>query len=103
MGTMPVDEITELMQRIVERAQVAARKLATLPSGVKNDALMRMAATLEAEEAALTDINARDVERARDNGLSSAMVDRLRLTSQRISDMARGLREVAAFRTPLVR
>ena len=55
MGTVPVDEITELVQHIVERAQVAARQLATLPSGVKNDALMRMAATLEAEEAALTD------------------------------------------------
>ena len=101
MGTVPVDEITELVQHIVERAQVAARKLATLPSGVKNDALMRMAAMLEAEEAALTDINARDVERARDKGLSSAMVDRLRLTSQRISDMARGLREVAALSDPI--
>ena len=56
---------------------------------------------LEAEEAALTDVNARDVERARDKGLSSAMVDRLRLTSQRISDMARGLREVAALSDPI--
>ena len=101
MGTVPVDEITELVQRIVERAQSAARQLAKLPSGVKNDALRRMAATLEAEEAALTALNARDVERARDHGLSSAMVDRLRLTPQRISDMARGLREVAALSDPI--
>ncbi len=101
MGTVSVDEITELVQHLVERAQLAARQLAKLPSGVKNDALMRMATTLEAEEAALTALNALDVERARDHGLSSAMVDRLRLTPQRISDMARGLREVAALADPI--
>src|SRR6266511_6074197 len=101
MGTGPIDEITELVQHIVERAQSAARQLAKLPSGIKNDALMRMAAMLEAEEVALTALNARDVERARDQGLSSAMIDRLRLTPQRISDMARGLREIAALSDPI--
>jgi gamma-glutamyl phosphate reductase len=40
---------------------------------------MRIAATLEAEEAALTALNA-VMSNARDNGLSSAMIDRLRLT-----------------------
>jgi glutamate-5-semialdehyde dehydrogenase len=101
MGTVSVEEIAGLVQRIVERAQVAARQLAKLPSGVKNDALRRMAATLEAEEAALTALNALDVERARHHGLSSAMVDRLQLTPQRINDMARGLREVAALSDPI--
>ena len=101
MGTVPVEEITELVQRIVERAQIAARQLAKLPSAIKNDALMRMAATLEAEEAALTALNALDVDRARTHGLASAMVDRLRLTPQRIRDMARGLREVAALSDPI--
>jgi glutamate-5-semialdehyde dehydrogenase len=101
MAAVPVDEITELVQSIVKRAQLAARQLATLPSGIKNDALIRMAATLEAEEAVLTDLNARDVERARGQGLSSAMIDRLRLTPQRIRDMARGLREIAALSDPI--
>ena len=101
MAAVPVDEITEVVQSIVKRAQLAARQLAILPSGIKNDALIRMAARLEAEEAALTDLNARDVERARDHGLSSAMIDRLRLTPQRISDMARGLREIAALSDPI--
>jgi glutamate-5-semialdehyde dehydrogenase len=101
MAAMPVDEITELVQSIVKRAQLAARQLATLPSGIKNTALIRMAATLEAEETVLTDLNARDVERARGQGLSSAMIDRLRLTPQRIRDMARGLREIAALSDPI--
>jgi glutamate-5-semialdehyde dehydrogenase len=96
-----VDDIPGLVREIVERAQRAARQLARLPSGVKNDALMRMAAALEAEENALITLNARDVERAQESGLSSAMIDRLRLTPKRISDMARGLREIAALPDPI--
>jgi glutamate-5-semialdehyde dehydrogenase len=101
MGHVAADEIVELVLKIVTRARSAARQMATLPSGVKNYALMRMAAALEAEEAALTALNARDVERARDHGLSSAMIDRLRLTPKRIRDMARGLREIAALADPV--
>jgi glutamate-5-semialdehyde dehydrogenase len=101
MGNVLVDDITALVVKIVERAQVAACQMARLPSGVKTEALIRMAAALEAEEAALTALNARDVERARDHGLSSAVIDRLRLTPKRISDMARGLREIAALADPI--
>jgi glutamate-5-semialdehyde dehydrogenase len=101
MGSMSVDEIVQLVRNIAERARSAARQMAMLPSDIKNDALMRMAAALEAEEAALTALNARDVERARDHALSSAGIDRLRLTPKRISDMARGLREIAALSDPV--
>ena len=101
MGNVSVDDIPGLVRKIVERAQWAARQLANLPSGVKNEALMRMAAALEAEENALTTLNARDVERAQRDGLSSAVVDRLRLTPKRISDMARGLREIASLPDPI--
>ena len=101
MGNVSVDDIPRLVRKIVERAQWAARQLANLPSGVKNEALMRMAAALEAEENALTTLNARDVERAQRDGLSSAVVDRLRLTPKRISDMARGLREIASLPDPI--
>ena len=101
MRNVPVDEITGLVLNIVEQARSAARQMANLPSAIKNNALMRMAVALEAEEAALTALNTRDVERARDNGLSSAVIDRLRLTPKRISDMARGLREIAALADPI--
>jgi glutamate-5-semialdehyde dehydrogenase len=99
--TVSADDITGLVRKIVERSQSAARQLAKLPSGVKNDALRRMAAALEAEESALTTLNARDVERAQENGLSSAMIDRLRLTPKRIGEMARGLREIAILPDPI--
>lgn len=100
-NNVSADDITGLVRKIVERSQSAARQMAKLPSGVKNDALMRMAAALEAAESALTTLNARDVERAQENGLSSAMIDRLRLTPKRIGDMARGLREIAALPDPI--
>jgi glutamate-5-semialdehyde dehydrogenase len=101
MGKVPGDEITSLVLEIVERARAAARQMARLPSAVKNDALMRMAAALEAEESALTRLNAWDVTRAEAHGLSSAMIDRLRLTPKRIGDMAHGLREIAALSDPI--
>jgi len=101
MDTMPMDEVAGIVLDLVERARSAARQLATLPSALKNEALMRMAAALEAEETTLTAVNSRDIERATGNGLSSAMIDRLRLTPKRIHDMARGLREIAALPDPI--
>jgi len=101
MGNTSGDAIAGLVRDIVGRAQGAARRVAMLPTGVKNDALLRMSAALDAEANALTEINARDVDRAQANGLSAAMVDRLRLTPKRIGDMARGLREIAALPDPV--
>jgi glutamate-5-semialdehyde dehydrogenase len=101
MEKVSVDEIAGRVQKIVERAQLAARQMAKLPSGAKSDALRRMAAALEAEERALLTLNARDVARAQEQGLSSAMVDRLRLSPKRISEMAHGLREIAALADPI--
>jgi glutamate-5-semialdehyde dehydrogenase len=99
--SVPVDDVVGLVHHIVERARSAAHQLATLSTHLKNEALLRMAAALEAEEAALTTLNARDLERAKERGLSSAMLDRLRLTPKRISDMARGLREIATLADPV--
>jgi glutamate-5-semialdehyde dehydrogenase len=101
MERVSVDDIGGLVQKIAQRAQSAAHHMARLSSGVKNDALIQMADALEAEEAFLTTLNARDVERAQEHGLSSAMVDRLRLTPKRIGDMARSLRETATLPDPI--
>ena len=97
----PVDDVVGLVHHLVERARSAAHELATLSTPLKNEALLRMAAALEAEEVALTTLNARDLEHAKERGLSSAMIDRLRLTPKRISDMARGLREIATLADPV--
>src|SRR6516164_737860 len=62
-----------------------------------------MAEALEKNSGALKEANAQDMEVAAKLGLSSAMLDRLKLDEKRIGSMARGLREVAALPDPVGR
>ena len=103
MITEPGTKVAEMMERMARQAKAAARQLATLPSAAKDAALRAMADRLEQEQAALGAANARDLAAATAAGLSSAMLDRLRLDAKRIHGMAQGLREVAALPDPVGR
>jgi glutamate-5-semialdehyde dehydrogenase len=83
------------------RARVAARALATAPRAVKDAGLRAIAGALEQRAAEILAANARDVERARENGTPDAIVDRLVLTDDRIAGMASGLRQVADLPDPV--
>ncbi len=83
----------------VSQAKAAAHVLAALPAEVKNTALMAMADALERSETDLLTANRRDLGAA--TGLTAASVDRLTLTPKRITEMAAGLREVAALPDPV--
>jgi glutamate-5-semialdehyde dehydrogenase len=82
-------------------AKQAARVLASLSTEVKNLALCRMADALEEGQSVLVEENRKDLEEARRQGLSSAMIDRLTLNPKRIEEMIKGLREVAALPDPV--
>ena len=86
---------------ICRRAKDAAGTVATLPSEIKDAALVAMADALESSASALTEANSTDVERARAEGTSATLIDRLTLTDKRISGMAAGLRAVAAQEDPV--
>ena len=86
---------------ICKRAAATAPQLAKLPSKVKDAALVGMADALEAWAALLTDENGKDVEVAREQGMSRSVIDRLTLTDARIAAMANGLRAVAAQPDPV--
>lgn len=92
--------MTDVME-ICRRARTAAGEVAMLPSEVKDRALIAMADALETSGAALAEANLEDVERARADGTSSTLVDRLTLTDRRIAAMASGLRAVAAQPDPI--
>ena len=62
---------------------------------------MAMADALEARGSFLAEANAEDVERAKSDGTSAAVIDRLTLTEGRIASMAAGLRSVAAQPDPV--
>jgi glutamate-5-semialdehyde dehydrogenase len=63
--------------------------------------LLAMADALAKSETAILEANARDVARAEENGTSAALIDRLRLTPDRIAGMVEGLRELAALPDPV--
>ena len=84
-------------------ARSAERLLRTATGAQKNDWLLRSAAALESHPDAILDANARDLAAAEALGLSSALLDRLKLTPPRLRAMADGLRAVAALPDPVGR
>lgn len=83
------------------QARAASHQLATLTTAQKNEILLAMAEALLARESDILSANALDMAAAAEAGLSSALQDRLRLDSMRISAMAQGIREVAALHDPV--
>ena len=86
---------------VAERARTAARALALATRAEKDAALLAMADDLEAASDAVVAANAEDLERAEANGTPPNIIDRLRLTAERVAGMAEGLREVAALPDPV--
>ena len=82
-------------------AKQASIALATLNRAAKDAALQAMADALADAEDAVLEANRRDVDRARDNGTSDALIDRLRLNPQRIDGMVGGLRDLAGLPDPV--
>jgi glutamate-5-semialdehyde dehydrogenase len=95
--------LTEQMTRLARQAKDASRELAKLTTAEKNACLLAMAAALEQKADAIKAVNILDMEAAANSGLSSAMLDRLKLDDKRIAGMAKGLREVAALPDPVGR
>lgn len=93
--------VKEYMIELGEQARAASRLVAKADSGVKNKALLAMANELDKNREFLVAENEKDLQAARDNGLSEAMVDRLALKPATIDTMIEGLRQVAALPDPV--
>ena len=89
------------VQEQAQKARTAALTLRSATRAIKDAALLAMADALAKSETAILEANARDVARAEANGTSAALIDRLRLTPDRIAGMVEGLREVAALPDPV--
>jgi glutamate-5-semialdehyde dehydrogenase len=99
---MTENETTEaLVERICRAAKSAAPPLARSGTSARNDALRAMARGVRGRAEFLMAENALDVAAGEANGLSAAMIDRLRLTDRQIAQMADGIDEVAALPDPL--
>ena len=94
-----VDELSLLEQG--KTAQRAARTLAGLSTQVKNQALLNIAQALETEQGTILEGNRTDYQSAQADGMNEAMLDRLLLTPERLTGMAKDVRVVAALPDPV--
>lgn len=85
---------------ILKSAKSAVKTILTLTTEQKNQALLAMADALEENEDYILEENALDIEAARDK-ISPVMIDRLRLTKERIKGMADGIRDVVKLPDPV--
>ena len=97
MTTTTQSEAVERASRVRE----ASRRLATALTDRKNAALEAIADALEAESDAILAVNGPELERAEQNGISGAFLDRMTLTPERIASMAGDVRAVAALPDPV--
>jgi glutamate-5-semialdehyde dehydrogenase len=96
-----MSEEREEFLRVARRAREAAAGLAPLPRAAKDAALHRIADALVAAAPEIVKANEVDVARARRDGTSEYMIDRLSLSEQRIAAIADAVRKVAALPDPV--
>jgi len=94
-------DVPAYMQSVGLRARAASRVIGRAETHQKNDALLAIAAAIEAASERLESENARDLAAGRRQGLDEALLDRLELNAARIAAMAQGLREIAALPDPI--
>ena len=83
------------------KVKAASKEAAKLSAARKNNFLLFLADTLIQNTSRIISENERDLLKAKEHGISDIMLDRLRLTPERISDMALGLRQVADLPDPI--
>jgi glutamate-5-semialdehyde dehydrogenase len=84
-----------------KRAKAAARQLATMSTDTKNAALLAIAARLRADADAILTANEADVADAQANGLNASLIDRLRLTPERLNAIASDVEHVVTLADPV--
>ncbi|MGZ4138691.1 MAG: glutamate-5-semialdehyde dehydrogenase [Actinomycetota bacterium] len=90
-----------MIDEIGRRARTAAAGLALAEAEAKNHALEAMAEALVAKSNEILTANAEDLARAKADGITGALIDRLTLTTKRIEDMAQGLRDLTMLNDPV--
>ncbi len=98
-----IENLQEYTLQVARRAKEASRKLSAVSGQMKNDWLLHCASLLIERKEEILSANAKDLDAARANGLSPAMIDRLTLSEKTLASMAQALREIASFPDPIGR
>ncbi len=99
--TKPSADVTARIEQAARRARAAAKELAQLPRGRKDAALHALADAVAAASERIVTANAHDLERGRAEGMPQSLQDRLRLTDDRVEQIAGALRDLAALADPV--
>jgi len=94
-------DIATVMAEIGRKARAAARPLATASAERKHAALIAMADAILRRQQDILDANAADMANGKEAGLSPAIMDRLKLTPDRVRSMADGIRAIAELKDPI--
>ncbi len=95
---LPVDD---RVRAVARRSRVAARQLALLTRAEKDAALVALADAVAEATDAIVVANGSDLQRAADSGMPLSLQDRLRLTPERVADIAQALRDLAGLADPV--
>ena len=96
-----MNTIETIIREIAQNAKHGSRNLVTLTTEEKNNALLQIADFLEMKKDFIQEANQKDLEKARENNLSTAMIDRLRLSDNVVASMVDGVRQVANLIDPV--
>lgn len=94
-------DIKTYMQMVGREARTASHTMAKIDSSSKNKALTEIAASIKKNEKNLLAANRDDLEAAKAQGLDSALIDRLTLTSKGVTNMVEGLLQIASLADPV--
>ena len=95
------ENLSAVIDRLAQQARQASFALSGARSSDKNNAIQSIARGLESNRKLLLERNQKDIDAGEENGLSEAMVDRLRLTHERIDGMVKGLRQLIELPDPV--
>ena len=93
--------LNEEIKLLCVNAKEASLKIALADTETKNNVLLKIADLLVERADTVVEANAHDLERAEENGISLSMVDRLKLTEERIGGIANSLRSIAELDDPV--
>lgn len=93
--------VKDYMDALGKGARLASRAIANASSNAKDQALKNIAHAILREKESLLAANAKDLAAAKENGLESALLDRLTLTAKTVDSMAQGLIQIAGLADPI--
>lgn len=101
MAVVEEQDLQQYCQDVARRAKAASAELARVAGSQKNDWLKQSAQLLRERQAAIMAANQQDIEAAPSFGLTDAQIDRLKLSAERLEDIARALEDIAALPDPI--